>query len=755
MYRFRALLLALSVITITAASVGAFLAERQVTRDDEQRSLAAADRVAAIDEWFERARAITILASRESVYKDFYAGSGTVKQRMRNRPATMRQLNIALGEIERLYPEAVAEVCLIDRGGQEIGRVMDGKVTPQSKLGPDDKGMPFFPVAFGMPFGTVHHSQPYVSMMTGEWVMSNTTQVKTGKGPSRALLHFEVTVESFRKALRSRGHNETVRLVDLRNGAVIADSETPQQLKKPLGQPQDRSLLWVKNAENGTTTSSHGQRHTIRLTKPALGNENRWAVVVSTPAPSGIFGSPTSPGPIGIAMLLGIAMLVLSILGYVRHSQSIHRSARLDDLTMLPNRLDFRERLSAMLDSGTPTAVLLLDLNRFKEINDTLGHAAGDALLLEVGRRLKRAIPGNLGEVLARLGGDEFVVAAPDVRSQEHALVLAGRIETELGHPMRIQGVPIRLSGSIGVALAPAHAAEYGAILRCADIAMYASKQRQGQPVVYDEALDVHSANKLGLDAQLLSAVRDDELEILYQPIYDVRNRTVSRFEALVRWNHPMLGILTPGDFIPLAEETGFIRVITRTVLTKAVAQLAAWRAVGINVALNVNISSADLRDATFASEVEQLLAIHGVPPRCLTLELTESALLINSQESSFNLKALTRLEVGLAIDDFGTGYSSLAQLRLCPATQLKIDRSLVSNMVNSPVDALIVRSTIELGQNLGLVVIAEGVEDAATFSMLHTMGCTEVQGFLFTQPRPPEEARNWLHGLEAAVSSL
>ncbi len=728
------------------------MADRQVERDDQQRSLLAAERVALIDEFFQSNRDVTLVAANESVYRDFYSGTGAIKYRMKKRTAALRRINAALARIERINRQSIVAVCLVDRSGQEVARVVDGKVTSRSKLAPDDKGMPFFRAAFAVPYGNVHHSRPYLSTITGEWVISHATQARTGKRPARALLHLETSVKTLAETLQSNT-NETVRLVDRRTGTIIAGPGVEYAAKQPLGAALDRSLYY---AQDGTTRSTtDGQRHTVRWTTQSFGNENSWAVVVSTSTSAGMWSSPTAPGPVGLAFLVGSVMMVCAIIGYVRHSGAIHRSARTDDLTLLPNRLDFRERLTALLRQGRPTAVLLLDLNRFKEINDTLGHNAGDALLIEVGRRLQRAIPGHHGEIVARLGGDEFVVAAPDVKTREHALVLAARIETELEHPVRIQGVPIRLSASIGITLTPTHATEYGPALRCADVAMYAAKQQPGQPVIYDENLDVHSANRLGLDAQLVQAVHDGQLEILYQPIYDVRRRGVTGFEALVRWNHPQLGILMPEEFIPLAEEIGFIRVITRDVLAKALAQLADWRASGLDVGVSVNVSSADLRDVTFASEVEQLLSIHGLPPRTLTIELTESALLAQSSESTFNLKALTRLEVGVAIDDFGTGYSSLAQLRSCPATQLKIDRTLVMNMSRSPVDALIVRSTIELGQNLGLVVIAEGVEDSATFGMLSTMGCTGAQGFLFTKPRPPAEAREWMRGLEQAVTSL
>ncbi|MDP8908025.1 MAG: EAL domain-containing protein, partial [Chloroflexota bacterium] len=645
-----------------------------------------------------------LLASQESAFTDFYSAPGTREERIARGGRLMERVNNAVKYVARLYPRSIGEACFIDRSGAENARVVHGTIAPPEDLSPDETTAPFFRPTFAIPIGSVYQSLPYISPDTRQWVISQATKIDTGRVISPAILHFEVTMESFAHVLASKSHDVEVRVVDVRNGLVLINSRFPQKIGTELGTPSDVGFGWVKTANNGTTVSSGGMRHSMRLVAQGEGNANQWAVVVSTKEPTGLRAHLMSQEALAAGLLLGICCLALSVLGYIRHGRDMDLAARRDDLTLLPNRLAFRERLNELLREGTPCAVLLLDLNRFKEINDTLGHQAGDDLLCEVGQRLQVSLRGH-GEAAARLGGDEFVVVAPGVTTTEDALRLAERIERHLEHTLGIRGVPIRLSASIGVALLPQHANEYGAALRCADVAMYAAKERRDGPVVYDLGLDMHSPQRLGLDAQLAQAVANDELEIFYQPIYDVTKSRVTRVEALVRWQHPKLGLLGPDEFIPRAEETGFVRVITRSVLWKSLDHLAEWRLSGLDVSLNVNVSAAELSDEFFASEVQALLVAQDLPPQCLTLELTESALLVESEKSAVNLRAFSAMGVGLAVDDFGTGYSSLAQLRMCPATQLKIDGSLVSNMVNNPVDALIVRSTLELGRSLGLVV--------------------------------------------------
>ncbi len=754
MSRFRSLLLALGVITLMVAGGAMFLHNQAIEQADESRRLAAAERVSTINENFERNRAITLLAARESAFVDFYRAPGTREERILRGGRLMQRVNDFIDYLQELYPDSIGEASFIDRSGAENARVLHGRPAAPSELSPDESEEPYFFPAFAAPIGQVYQSAPYFSADTGEWVISHATKIDTGRVISPAIVHFEVRIESLAEALGEPIPGSEVRLVDVRTGDVI-NSAVPQRAGDLLDVPGDDDFAWVKTAtaKSGTTHVSDGKRHALRLVSSGRGNANLWAVVVSTPQPAGPWVMATSRGPVAATTFVGLLCLALSVVAYVRHGRDMKLAARVDDLTLLPNRLAFRERLNELLRDGRRCAVLLLDLNRFKEINDTLGHQAGDELLFEVGRRLQRSMRGH-GEAAARLGGDEFVVVAPGVETTEGALKLAERIERQLEHPLQIQGVPIRLSASVGVALIPTHANEFGAVLRCADIAMYAAKEHHAGPVVYDSGLDMHSPQRLGLDAQLAHAVANDELEIFYQPIYDLETRRVSRLEALVRWRHPKLGLLKPAEFIPRAEETGFIRVITRAVLWKSLDHLAEWRASGLDVSLNVNVSAAELSDEFFASEVRALLVAQSVPAHYLTLELTESALLTESQRSADNLRSFTAMGVGLAIDDFGTGYSSLAQLRMCPATQLKIDGNLVASMVNSPVDALIVRSTIELGDSLGLVVIAEGVENETTLGMLEMMGCREVQGHLFAPAEAFGNVREWLPGRGQATTA-
>ena len=421
-----------------------------------------------------------------------------------------------------------------------------------------------------------------------------------------------------------------------------------------------------------------------------------------------------------------------------------------DTLTGLPNRALFADLLDkAIADAATaatPIAVLLMDLDHFKYVNDTLGHPIGDLLLREVAARLQTVGTGE-GDVVARLGGDEFALLLPGGGVAE-AQRLARAILRALELPMTLQSHVVDVCASIGIAVFPEHGGEGATLLRRADIAMYAAKRNNCGVAVWDEGADQHSSERLSLLGDLRKAVDNDELTLAYQPKVAMRGAGGEHYaEALVRWRHPTRGLVQPMEFIPFAEQTGYIRAITQWVLAHAIAQCAEWRLDGLPMNVSINLSTRDLMDATLPDRFGALLKRHRCSAQWITLEITESAVLDDPAHAIKNLERLHALGCKLAIDDYGTGYSSLAYLRRLPVHELKIDKSFVIGMSTDAGDALIVRSTIELAHNLGLSVVAEGVENDATLDRLRAMGCDMVQGYLLSRPMGVAETAVWMRG--------
>jgi diguanylate cyclase (GGDEF)-like protein/PAS domain S-box-containing protein len=422
-------------------------------------------------------------------------------------------------------------------------------------------------------------------------------------------------------------------------------------------------------------------------------------------------------------------------MGEIEH-QALH-----DALTGLPNRTLFHDRveqsLRAARRAGGGVCVMLIDLDRFKEVNDTLGHLSGDALLREVAQRLQA--PVRESDTVARLGGDEFGVLATGIATANDALVLAEKLSEALAAPIAVGGLALEVESSIGIALAPDHGSDVETLIRHADVSMYQSK-RTHSPAVYCPETDHHSRMRLTLVADLRRALEHKELVVYYQPQASAVTGAVRTMEALVRWEHPVHGLLSPDQFVPLAEQTGLIRPLTLYVLKAALGQCAAWRNAGFDVAVAVNITGRDLLDLRFPQQVADAIAQAGVAPEALELEITESTIMTDAARARSVLVQLSELGVRLAIDDFGSGHSSLGYLKRLPIDVLKIDRSFVMNMADGSDDAVIVRSTIELGHNLGLEVVAEGVETEPTRMRLAALGCDTIQGYLIGRPALPED---------------
>jgi diguanylate cyclase (GGDEF)-like protein len=466
-------------------------------------------------------------------------------------------------------------------------------------------------------------------------------------------------------------------------------------------------------------------------------------------------------GTTGLALLaltfLVFEYLVGELLTSQRRSRELRRMATTDELTGLPNRERFHaqlgEEIATAAGTGQSFAVLLIDLDHFKEINDTLGHHYGDVLLRELGPRLVRAV-GAAG-VVARLGGDEFGVLA---RVRTDDLNLLDELTVDLleciEEPVVVDGLSLEVGASIGIARFPIDGEDAHTLLRRADVAMYAAKDGQSGARLYSVTHDHHSIGRLNVRSEFRQALSASEIVVYYQPIVDVAGQCVRGAEALVRWQHPERGLLAPDTFIPAVERSGLIGPLTRYVLERAIAQCAAWRGAGRDLSVAVNLSVRNLLDRELPAEIERMLARHALPPESLQLEITESMIMSEPDRALAIAIRLGELGARLSVDDFGTGYSSLANLRRLPIDELKIDRSFVSPMLIDESDLIIVRSTINMAHDLGLRIIAEGVEDEPTLAALATMGCDLAQGYHFSRPIPPDEFADWVARADYAVSS-
>lgn len=417
-----------------------------------------------------------------------------------------------------------------------------------------------------------------------------------------------------------------------------------------------------------------------------------------------------------------------------------------DPLTGLPNRQWLLERTWTALDDaeriGARSALMLIDMDRFRSVNDTLGHLAGDRLLLQIADRLRLALPR--GAEAARLGGDEFAVLLPIADSTTSATRVARSLVASLGSPLDLDGLTLVLEASAGLAVFPDHAMDAEGLLRRADVAMYQAKRDRTGVEVYESKRDSNTPDRLGLLGDLRRALDAGDVELHYQPKVQFDGQ-VAGLEALVRWVHPERGKVPPDEFIAIAESSGLMPHLTEYVLETALGQVAKWQAQGLKVPVAVNVSPRDVHTPGFAGSVAARLARHGVPPGALQLEITEHVLLEDPQRAADTLAGLTGYGVKMSLDDFGTGYSSLVHLRRLPVSELKIDRSFVARLAVDTEDAEIVRCTVDLAHSLGLLVVAEGVEDDETWERLRDLGCDAVQGWLVAAAMPADETTAWL----------
>jgi diguanylate cyclase (GGDEF)-like protein len=425
----------------------------------------------------------------------------------------------------------------------------------------------------------------------------------------------------------------------------------------------------------------------------------------------------------------------------VLESKAMHDATH-DYLTGLPNRVLFQDRLEQAINVAASNkkelAVLLLDLDRFKDINNTLGHYNGDKVLKQVATRLGELKQDS--ETLARMGADEFAILLPEINDERDIRNMATMIHKAMGPPFMVGGLSLDVQVSIGVAEYPEHGSDGDTLIQRADVARYVAKEEQNDFVVYSFKHDQYSPQRLTLMGELRQGIGNGELFLLYQPKINGSDGKILAAEALVRWKHHKHGIIPPDDFISMAERTGMIKDLSRLVLKMALKQIAAWQKEGYEVSVSVNLSAQDLLDPELPDVLAGLLAAHEVPASQLVVEITETAIITDPERALQVMFRLAEMGLRMSIDDFGTGYSSLSYLKKMPVSEIKIDRSFVMDMMNNRNDEVIVKATIGLAHNLGLEVVAEGVENQESADRLRELGCNYLQGFFFSKPVPADE---------------
>jgi diguanylate cyclase (GGDEF)-like protein len=513
------------------------------------------------------------------------------------------------------------------------------------------------------------------------------------------------------------------------------------------GKPAETDAVAAASVLIASLSTDHPVRHEI------AGRAGDDGMAVGMQSESGtlgtiVLGQPTD-GAFGVEdlrLLEALASHAAVTLENSRLLGQLRYDSHHDHLTGLPNRTRFNELIA---DLPRPSAILLIDLDRFKEINDTLGHQHGDLLLTSVARRVSDEV-GHRG-IVARLGGDEFGILLPQTGSGDAAQVAVSLLSA-IEQPFQIGELELEITGSIGVAVAQGAEDEGGLLLQRADVAMYSAKESHSGWELYSSERDHYSPRRLTLAGELRKAIDTGELEVHYQPKSELTTGRVCGVEALVRWRHPRYGIIGPDHFIPVAESAGLIRPLTSFVLTSAVKNQRELRVLGYDLDVAVNLSVRSVLDVNLPNQIAQVLSDYGVPSSSLTLEITEGSVMADPTRTIGILGRLAQLGVSISVDDFGTGYSSLSYLKRLPANEVKIDRSFVAGMLTNDSDRAIVRSTVDLARNLGLRAVAEGVEDKATWDALCDLGCDFAQGYYVSPPLPVADLRAWLLARQPAT---
>lgn len=525
--------------------------------------------------------------------------------------------------------------------------------------------------------------------------------------------------------------------------ANAAASETVGcSLAPPLGVRED-TLVDIRDAYGSPlTVADLPVKVTLRTGAPVSG------MVVQMQSPDGHYRwlqLDANPIPTGLDSVDHVVVNVLDITEHKQAELALKYQAMHDPLTGLPNRAWFHRRLEDAIKAGGKRAsasLLMLDIDRFREVNATFGHRNGDVLIQQFAERLTTAVGPYA--MLGRLGGDEFGVLL-DNASIADSTAMARSILSALQAPFEIVGQTFDVDASIGIALSPEHGHDAGTLLRHADVAMYLAKQNHDGFAVFSAKMDTYSPDRLALLGELRRSIEKGHLFLAYQPLIRIADRKVMGMEALVRWQHPTHGLIYPDKFIGLAEGTGAIKPLTIWVLNEALRQCSLWRSAGYDLEVAVNLSPRNVHDVGLPEVITDLLLKYQVPPNRLTLEITEGALMSDQSGALVVLTKLSYTGIRLAIDDFGTGYSSLAYLQRLPTNTIKIDKSFVLRVAENPNDAAIVKSIIDLGHNLGHTILAEGVEQAPALERLAQLNCDAAQGYYMSRPLPVPQIDDWI----------
>ncbi len=744
MFRLRVLALLVGAGFLLSALVVGVKGTQDDTRDAQRLALAsiANEQARVLDEDFDRARTITLLLARTPAVSHV---QGTPAGPARAQLAVA--VNETLGYLRNLYPDGIGEACFLDSHGVELARSVGGVVSARAPLSPGEKTDAFFPQTLRLASGQVFQSQPYLSRDAHTWVVSTSTPVAFSRAGVELIVHYEVTLASFAPTVP--GRSTRLAVADAVTGHIVLDATAPDRAPAvALGGPWQRTLT---NAMGSAEQADSAIAYHRVLGAPARGttNANNWYVVASAPLADSRLMSGFGLRSL-LLLLASLALLAYALTNYRGHQRALRVAAERDSLTGLPNRALFQDVLATRLRRSSrtqePFSLLLMDLVRFKDVNDTFGHVEGDRLLVEIGHRLQQALRDV--DLVARLGGDEFAVLLSGDGTV--ATSVAERVLEALSEPIVLSGGPVAPSVSIGIAVYPGDATAPEELLRLADIAMYDAKRAQVPYRRYVEQSSIDGARRLALLNGLRSAVDRNHLTVAYQPLLDLATNRIVAVEALARWHHDTLGAVPPDEFIPMAEEHGLIDGLTAVILHQSLRSCSGWLAGGLDVSVAVNISARSLSGDGLVPEVSRLLMLHGVPANRLRLELTETAVMADPEGALRTLTELHTMGVRLSIDDYGTGYSSLAYLHRLPVDEIKIDRTFISGLVTGVSDGHIVRSTIELAHSLGLTVVAEGIEDDETLEALRALGCDRAQGYYLARPMEaaavPAHFRTTLH---------
>ena len=577
--------------------------------------------------------------------------------------------------------------------------------------------------------------------------MAHAAEFEAKRDQVRALARFEAT---FANALTG------MVLLDL-DGRILDSNPAIQRL---LGYCHEeiagcRLSKFVHQADRRRTRSAYlrmisSDGSSLRMQHRFVGREGN---VMWVDASASLVLDSAGEATFAIAMIQDITQHKEAEAALLSQAAVNEHQAQHDALTGLANRTLFHARIGQIVCPRRRTdgrAVVVVDLDGFKEINDSLGHAAGDELLVVLSGRLESALRAS--DTVARLGGDEFGILLAETQTRQDVLRAVERMKAAIEQPVALQGLSLSMEASIGIALYPQDGDDVATLLRCADAAMYHAKDEKCGWAFYDASRIRHGTPRVTLMGELRRALDQRELVLYYQPKAVLADGEVHGVEALLRWQHPARGLVPPDEFIPMAQQTGLIKPLTLYVIDEALRQCRAWLENDLRLAIAVNLSARSLVDADFPSQVEGLLACWEIEPGLLEFEITESAMFTDPGRTKLILEQLSAMGIRLSVDDFGTGYSSLAYLKRLPVSEIKVDRSFVMNMDEDEDDATIVRSTIDLGRNLGLDVVAEGVESKQVWDRLRGLGCTAAQGYYLSRPVPAPELVAWLAGARMAA---